>query len=221
MATSVSNNTLKINVMPEDVHNHFMANDLINENELYLVEDSTVLMTNSGTVISENADYSEVGEWSDGNVNNEDRIGYFVSIDLDNSGIKIIKATSTTDVRGVTMARPGFAANAGKDKFDKDGNLLKQYDYIAFVGFVPVIDYGRCTVNGRCVSADDGTAIPSPNSMGYQIIERIDANHVLILIDPQSDMLVRIKQDIDSLDQGNWITTEDIDAMFNGTYQNT
>lgn len=156
---------------------------------------------NNGTVVSENADFAEVGEWSDGNPNNEDRIGYFVSVDTNEPGKTMVKATSTSDVRGVTMLHPAFAGNASADKYDSYGNLLKQYDYVGFAGFVPVIDNGTCEVNGHCMPSDDGTAIPSPNNMGYQVIERIDNTHVLVLVEPQADMMVRIKSDVSQLSE--------------------
>ena len=150
----------------------------------------------TGTVISENADFAEVGEWSDGNPNDENRIGYFVSVDGTEAGKTMVKATSMSDVRGITMSHPAFAANASADKYDADGNLLKQYDYVGFAGFVPVIDNGTCTVNGRCMPSDDGTAVPSSNNLGYRVIERIDDMRVIVLVEPQSDMIVRIKDDI-------------------------
>ena len=225
MAYTVKSNSLKINVMPEEVFNHFQNNNKINDNEIYLIEDDTLLMSEAGTVLSRHADYAEVAEWPDGNINNEDRTGFFVSIDTCDTGISMMKATSTSDIRGVTMRYPGFAANADPSKYSKDGMLLPKYNYVAFAGFVPIIDKGRCTVRKRCVSDDDGTAIPSPNDMGYQVIERIDSTHVLILVEPQADMMVRIKSDVEEInnklsnqDIVNYVTNEDIDAMFNGTY---
>lgn len=227
MATTVKSNSLKINIMPEEVFSHYSNNDLINDNELYLVEDDILLLTDSGTVVSQFADYSEVAEWPDGNIDGEDRIGYFVSADICATGISMQKATSTSDVRGVTMRNPGFAANASPDKFDSNGQLLPKYNYVAFAGFVPVIDNGRCDVRGKCVSDDDGTAIPSPNDMGYQVLERIDETHVLILVEPQADALVRIKSDMNEInnklagkqDAVDFVTNDDIDAMFDGTYE--
>lgn len=229
MATTVKSNSLKINIMPEQVYSHYANNDLLQENELYLVEDDVLLLTNTGTVVSQYADYSEVAEWPDGNINGEDRIGYFVSVSTCATGISMMKATSESDVRGVTMKYPGFAANAGPDKFDSDGNLLTKYDFVAFAGFVPVIDNGRCVVGKRCVSDDYGTAIPSPNDMGYQVMERIDSSHVLIMVEPQADTMVRIRSDmteiqeqlINKQDKVEFVTNEDIDAMFDGTYQNS
>jgi len=40
MAESIKSNSLKVHVMPENVHNNFLANNRINENEIYLVEDN-------------------------------------------------------------------------------------------------------------------------------------------------------------------------------------
>ena len=166
-----------------------------------LVEAVNELSSNfkDGTVISANADFAEVGEWSDGNPDAEDRIGYFVSIDTSEPGKTMVKATSTSDVRGVTITRSAFSANASSDKYDEDGNLLSKYNYVCFAGFATVIDNGTCEVNGKCMPADDGTAVPSSNSMGYQVIERIDETHILVLVEPQADMMVRIKDDISDL----------------------
>lgn len=149
-----------------------------------------------GTSISPNADFAEVGEWSDGNPNAENRLCHFVSISKNENGITMVKATSNSGIRGVTIADPAFAANAGDDKYDDNGKLLSKYNYVAFAGFATVIDNGTCAVNKRCVSDDNGCATPSSNSMGYQVIDRVDDTHVLILVEPNVDMLNRIKTDI-------------------------
>ena len=156
----------------------------------------------AGKVTSENADYAEVGQWTDGNTNDEDRIGYFVAIDDTSEGRTMVKATSTADVRGVTVDSPAFSGGYSADKADSNGELFKQYDYVAIMGIVPVIDNGTCTVNGRCMPADDGTAIPSTNNLGYQIIERIDSTRVMIVLEPGVDMTQRIKTDIEELQNG-------------------
>lgn len=150
----------------------------------------------AGKVTSENADYAEVGQWADGNTNDEDRIGYFVAIDDTTEGRTMVKATSTADVRGVTVDSPAFSGGYSADKADSNGELSKQYDYVAIMGIVPVIDNGTCTVNGRCMPSDDGTAIPSDNNMGYHVIERVDDTHIMIAIEPGADMLNRIKSNI-------------------------
>lgn len=155
--------------------------------------------TPDGTVTSDNADYAEIGQWVDGNPDHEDRIGYFVSIDTETAGTTMVKANSESDVRGVTVVSPAFSGNASPDKFDSDGKLLNGYEYVAVMGLVSVIDNGTCTINKRCMAADDGTAIPSINNMGYQVIDRIDDTHILIALEPGADMLIRIKKDISEL----------------------
>lgn len=151
----------------------------------------------TNTVISPNADYAEVGEWADGNPSAENRLGYFVAVaEVADNTTKIRKATSKDDVRGVTVYNPAFSGNAAANKYGASGELLKQYNYVGIMGIIPVIDNGRCTVQGRCMPADDGTAIPSTNNMGYAVLERVDATHVLIAVEPGADMAQRIKSDI-------------------------
>lgn len=154
------------------------------------------------TIGAVNANYAEIGEWADSNPDSEDRIGYFVSVDNTTPGMTIVKATSTSDVRGVTMSSPGFSANASIDKYDESGNLLPRYDYVGFAGVIPVIDNGKCTINDRCMPDDNGTAIPSSNNLGYQVIDRIDDTHILILVEPQGDMIQRIKTVIENIISG-------------------
>jgi len=48
---------------------------------------------------------------------------------------------------------------------------------------------------------DNGCAIPSSNSMGYQVINRIDENRVLIIIEPNGDMVQRVKTKINELQE--------------------
>lgn len=154
------------------------------------------MVTAEGTVVSPNADFAEVAEWWDGNPDNEDRTGYFVCADVPVHGIVMKKATSVDDVKGVSILAPAFAGNYTKDKLDSNGKLLPKYSYVAIIGFVPVIDNGTCEVGGRCMPDDNGCAIPSSNSMGYQVVNRIDENRVLIIIEPNGDMVQRIKTKI-------------------------
>lgn len=162
-------------------------------------EDIGAAAASNGTVLSQNADYAEVGQWADGNPNSENRIGYFVATDDTQAGTTIIKATSTKDVRGVVVTAPAFSGNCSADKFDSNGNLLKQYAYVAVMGLVSVIDNGTCTINERCMPNDSGTAVPSSNNLGYQVIDRIDDTHILIAVEPGADMIQRIRTDVAGL----------------------
>ena len=159
------------------------------------------MKTADGTVVSQNADFAEVAEWADGNPDNEDRTGYFVCANVPVDGIVMKKATSTDDVKGVTILAPAFAGNYTKDKLDSNGRLLPKYSYVAIIGFVPVRDNGTCSVGGRCMPDDNGCAVPSSNSMGYQVVNRIDENRVLIIIEPNGDMIQRIKAKINKVQE--------------------
>ena len=160
------------------------------------------IITKNGTVISTIADYAEIGEWSDGNPDNEDRTGYFVSIDPTVPGPEIKIAASTEDVRGAIMRNPGFSANATKDKFDANGELSPKYAYVGIMGLVPIIDKGRCTINQKCMPADDGTAIPANSDFGYQVADRIDENTVLVVIEPNADAINRIYAEMAKISGG-------------------
>ena len=159
------------------------------------------MVTSNGTVVSPNADFAEVAEWADGNPDNEDRTGYFVCANVPVNGIVMKKATSIDDVKGVSILAPAFAGNYSKDKVDSNGNLLPKYSYVAIIGFVPVRDNGTCAVGGRCMPDDNGCAIPSSNSMGYQVVNRIDENRVLIIIEPNGDMVQRVKTKINQMQE--------------------
>lgn len=154
--------------------------------------------TGDGTVTSGNTDYAEVGEWPDGNTGSEDRIGYFVCVDLDNPGNIMKKATIADDVRGVTVSAPAFSGGCSTDKFDSNGDLLPKYDYVAVMGIVPVIDNGTCTVGGRCMPASDGTASPVDGDYGYHVIERVDDTHVLVTVEPGADYRYKFKSYVDA-----------------------
>lgn len=160
------------------------------------------IITKNGTVISTIADYAEIGEWSDGNPDNEDRTGYFVSIDPTVPGPEIKIAASTEDVRGAIMRNPGFSANATKDKFDANGELSPKYAYVGIMGLVPIIDKGRCTINQKCMPDDDGTAIPANSDFGYQVADRIDENTVLVVIEPNADAINRIYAELAKIGGG-------------------
>lgn len=179
-------------------------------------EDIGAAAATNGTVLSQNADYAEVGQWADGNPNSENRIGYFVSIDDTQAGTTIIKATSTKDVRGVVVTAPAFSGNCSADKFDSNGNLLKQYAYVAVMGLVSVIDNGTCTINGRCMPNDSGTAVPSTNNLGYQVIDRIDDTHILIAVEPGADMIQRIRTDVAALQEPTFTQASTLTKLTSG-----
>lgn len=149
-------------------------------------------VANANTVKSANPGYAEVFMWSDGNPDGENRIGYFVGSDTEHSAAMVRKASPGTDIRGVSMASPGFATNAPGGRYDDNGSLLPRYCYVGLMGFAPVIDNGRCAANDRCMPGEDGTAVKDDSGNGFLVVERIDDTHALILLDPAADMIVKV-----------------------------
>ncbi|MFC5703194.1 peptidase G2 autoproteolytic cleavage domain-containing protein [Cohnella faecalis] len=71
---------------------------------------STGAVTSDGVYSSSGADYAEMFEWLDGNPDEEDRVGYFVTL----VGDKIRKATSANEyIVGVVSATPSIIGDAG------------------------------------------------------------------------------------------------------------
>ena len=205
------------------------AGDLITSPKFQIIVYATIYdygdaseseIANANTVKSANPAYAEVFMWSDGNPNREDRVGYFVGADTSRSGAMVKKATSTSDIRGVCMAAPGFASNAPGSRFDENSNLLSQYCYVGMMGFAPVIDNGTCAVNDRCRPADDGTAVRDTSGGGYLVVERVDKNHVLIMLDNEGDLLLQMEKYVNS--RTTWLSATLPTAWFgSGPYTQT
>lgn len=156
---------------------------------------------------SSGADYAECFEWLDGNPNNEDRTGQFVTLE----GDKIRIANAADYVLGVVTAHSSVIGNNPIDwygRFQKDvyGRVLKDsegipitvpdYDEtqayiervkrkewatIGLLGQLVVEDDGTCAVNGYCnVLAGIATGTTSADN-SYRVMKRLDDNHILIL----------------------------------------
>lgn len=72
---------------------------------------SQVYIGTGGQYNSSGADYAEYFEWKDGNLNNEDRVGFFVTLDEDK--IKIAKKDDY--ILGVVSASPSIIGNSFED----------------------------------------------------------------------------------------------------------
>jgi hypothetical protein len=153
------------------------------------------------------ADYAEYFEWLDGNVDNQDRIGLFVTLD----GDKIKLANHGDYLLGVISANPSIVGNSAEldwhDKYKTDvyGRLIydeshnpivnenyndtleyvprgarKEYDKVGLLGQLVVQDDGTCEVNGCCTANVNGVATKSDS--GYRVIKRIDETHIKIIL---------------------------------------
>ena len=218
MSTSTNLNKLQINIMPEKVHDNFVNNGKINENELYLVEaeDSDVLSFDT-PIASTNADYAICFEWADGNPNKEDRSHRFVI--FDNNSPNKIKFTGQSsaiheNVVGVVTTCAAFIENYA---------IHSEYtSTVGILGVVSVIDNGACTVGECCVAGDDGYAVPSnTKTHGYRIISRVDENTVKIFIKPNDDIIDLIASVLLSLDRVSDETFAGLTKLYPGIGNNT
>lgn len=158
-------------------------------------------LVNANTVKSTNPGYAEVFMWSDGNPTGEDRVGYFVTADMERSAAMVKKADADSEVRGVSMAAPGFASNGGNNRYDDNSNLISHYCYVGLLGLAPVIDNGTCSVNGRCKPGADGSAVPDTSGSGYLVVERLDDTHALILLEAGTGVLMQVEKMLGVLDE--------------------
>lgn len=152
----------------------------------YMFTEEMFVRSIDGTIFIDNCGVADVATWIDGNANNEDRYGYFVSVGYNtyNKTLTATKATSINDVYGVSVDQVGLATNCNEDKLDRLGNLLLRYAYVCTSGFAKVIDNGSCTVGKMCVPNSQGIAVASNNDVGYKVVSRVDDRHVIIFVDP-------------------------------------
>lgn len=152
----------------------------------------------NGTIIAENSGITEVASWADGNTNNQDRTGYFVSVSYDayNKSLIANKATSINDVYGVSVDKAGIALNCDSSKLDNDGDLMLKYACVCTSGFATVIDNGKCTVGKMCVPNSLGTAVASDDTVGYKVVSRIDDRHIVIFVDHCMQSINNLQEDI-------------------------
>ena len=163
-----------------------------------------------GTYSSNGADYAEYFEWYDGNINNEDRRGLFVTIDGDK-----IKLASKDDtyILGIISCNPTVIGDSAdlywKDQYKRDvfgipiyseeseNNLVlnpdydsnkeyiprsdrKEWDPVGLMGKLICIDDGTCEVNGYCYPSTNGIGTKSDH--GYRVTKRIDNTHIQVLV---------------------------------------
>lgn len=178
-----------------------------------LIQNSAMQVDFSGNVYAGGAyktigaDYAEYFEWLDGNVDNQDRIGLFVTLD----GDKIKLANKDDYILGVISANPSIVGNSAEldwhDKYKTDvyGRLIydeshnpivsknyndtleyvprgarKEYSKVGLLGQLVVQDDGTCEINGYCTASVNGVATKSDS--GYRVIKRIDETHIKIIL---------------------------------------
>lgn len=170
---------------------------------------STGAVYGTGAYNTSGADYAEYFEWQDGNPDNGDRRGRFVTLE----GEKIRFAQPGEYVLGVVSAAPSVVGDAASEdwqgKYERDvfGQILygedgarklnpafkpeddaaytgrekrKEWAAVGMMGKLAVVDDGSCQVNGYCQPGADGIAVSAET--GYRVIARLDDTHVKIVV---------------------------------------
>lgn len=144
-----------------------------------------------------------IGEWSDGNPNNEDRTGRFVT--SSNNSNKIELANADSYIAGVSEAYEG---STKKVKVNP-------------IGLTTVLDNGALSVGDKCMPSTNGIAVKSSNNLGYRVVARIDTKHVQIIASPNNDMIQRIKVDVTNFGNQNLLINSGFISPINQRGQTT
>jgi len=138
------------------VDDHFRIRDNVNNNENKSFEFNTSggNAGADGNWNSNNFDFAEMLEWSDGNPNAEDRIGYSVAVDNLTGKIKI---TEEGDVPiGIVSGTASFVANAGE---------------LQWAGRRQRDEWGRFIYEPAVTVDDEGNEVPLLDDEGNQRIK--------------------------------------------------
>lgn len=148
--------------------------------------------TADGTTLSRNMEYAIIGEWADGNPDNENRVGYFVSLDAEDP-TKIVKATKDSTVVGIISYAPAFAGNAHAEMYNEDKKLLPQYAYVSILGQIPVRHDETIDEVGVSVMPNKN-GVAELSEFGYTVTQIVDENYALVLVELNSQALVEMNK---------------------------
>lgn len=169
-----------------------------------------------GTYNSTGADYAEYFEWDDENINNEDRIGLFVTLKNNkitvadckdsficgviSSGSSIIgnsheeqwKNTYKKDIYGRVIVdennNPVLNPEYNRDNVYIPRSKRKEWDVVGMLGVLIVRDDGTCIPNKSCRVIDGGIASLSSVG-GFRVLERLSDNVIKILFRGECSMV--------------------------------
>lgn len=182
-----------------------------------------------GAYHTSGADYAEYFEWQDNNLNNEDRVGLFVTLD----GDKIRIANSKDEfILGIVSGAASIIGDSHEDQWrnmylkdiygryilgdvfhpeevNEDGEVVcesytsiglqinpeynnemeyiprskrPEWDCVGMLGKLVMNDDGTAEVNGWVKPSTGGIATKSETQTKYRVMNRIDDNHIRILI---------------------------------------
>lgn len=130
------------------------------------------------------------GRWSDGNPNEEDRIGYFVTSANDVNEVAI--ADNTDYICGVTVRNDAFLG-VGASYAD----CVVQTLGLCKVRFEEGTTFN---VGDKVMPNENGIATKSITGLGYRVVG-IEDDRLSIIIAPNNDMIHRVKVDIERINQ--------------------
>lgn len=177
-------------------------------NALRLTSDGNLII--QGTLYPGGADYAETYEWLDGNPESEDRRGLFVTlsgdkiIKADESSEYVLGVISSSPTVCGDTYNDHWKGKFKKDVFgsilyDEKGHMLisEEFDpdkkyipqsarpekaYVGTHGKLVVTDDGTCVPNKYCKPSAGGIGTYSEDVHCYRVLERIDKNHVRVVI---------------------------------------
>jgi hypothetical protein len=151
-------------------------------------------------------DFAEYFEWYDGNVENEDRIGYMVQIKDD----KIELSQSFDTCIGITTGTYGFVCDTqqlewvgkylkdeyGRYLYDKEGNPILNEKYNDSLEYIPREfrkEWSPVGLIGKILTRQDGTlsvgdlagckdGIATKSDVGYRVLKIVNENVALLLV---------------------------------------
>ena len=120
----------------------------------FSIQFNGIVKAKSTITASTTADYAEFFEWKDGNPNNEDRVGHFVTID----GNKIEIATDPEDyILGIVSGRPFVLGNGDCDTW---ANMYLTDDYNRYITEpAPKMELDKETGEYKQVLDEDGNIV--------------------------------------------------------------
>lgn len=200
----LNTNDIDVNVNIDEV----LQNGTVTKEKL--AEDVKKKIYEPDVVTSNGADLAEVGFWFDNNPENEDRLYRFVSI-AGETGREIKIADSNDQIAGTSniVDNVGFLGNYTEGDEDDNTKVI-----VSIVGVVPVkTNDNTIKANDRVMSDNNGYAVKSTNNCGYRVLEVIEEGLLNIVVSPNTDMVQRIKTDMDGkqpkLTAGNNITIDE------------
>lgn len=208
-------------------HNNLSGREEPKQHPIQAIEDLREKLDNIealDVVYSYDKNQADYYLWEDGNVLQEDRIGYFVSIYPDTDKIEICK---TGDILGVTVDSVGFIGGCnyidGKRAEDSKNNtkirqdMDSRYGLVVTSGIVKVRCETSVEVGNYVVPNNYGMARKIDNDCGYKVIDvdNNDIKYATIILNISANKIHNLSNAINEVDQEVKSTINNVTAAMN------